>query len=79
MIEHKGYIAAVVYDDSVDMLHARVANSGNYPVATAEARDLDTLKCEFPISVNIYLDGCAELGIEPIAPTSVPAEAPTDG
>ena len=71
MIEHKGYIAEVVYDDSIDLLHARVANSGDCPVATAEAGDMDGLKREFAISVDVYLASCEEDGVEPVRPQAV--------
>jgi predicted HicB family RNase H-like nuclease len=68
MIEHKGYIAEVVYDDSVDLLHARVANSGDCPIATAEASDVASLKHEFAVSVDVYLAWCEEDGVEPVKP-----------
>ena len=72
MLEYKGYVAEVVYDDEAEVLHARVINSGHYPIANAEATDVEGIKREFRISIDTYLDGCAELGIEPVAPTAVP-------
>lgn len=39
MIEYKGYVAEVEFDDSADILHGRVVNSGPYPIATFEATD----------------------------------------
>ena len=75
MLEYKGYIGEVVYDDVLDVLHARVINSGPYSIADAEATDVEGIKREFRISIDVYLDGCAELGIEPIAPTAVPVTA----
>ena len=71
MIEHKGYIAEVVYDDSIDLLHARVANSGDCPIATAEASDVASLMREFAISVDEYLTSCEEDGMEPVKPQAV--------
>ena len=50
------------------MLHARVINSGPYPVANAEATDVESIEREFQTSIDVYLDGCAELGIEPVKP-----------
>ena len=73
MLEHKGYIAEVVYDDEAGVLHARVVNSGPYPVANAEATDVEGIRREFRVSVDIYLEGCAELGIDPIPPSATPA------
>lgn len=63
----------MVYDDEADVLHARVINSGPYPIANAEATDMEGIEREFRISIDIYLDGCPELGIEPVAPTATPA------
>ena len=70
MLEYKGYIAEVVYDDEADVLHARVVNSGSYPIANADATDVEGIKREFRVSIDVYLQGCAELGIEPIAPAT---------
>ncbi len=68
MIEHKGYIADIEYDDSVDMLYGRVANSGSYSVANCLASDVEGLKREFAFSIEVYLEHCAENGIEPVPP-----------
>jgi len=72
MLEYKGYIGEVVYDDEAEVLHARVINSGPYPIANAEATDVEGIKREFRISIDVYLEGCAELGILPIAPSAIP-------
>ena len=72
MLEYKGYVGEVVYDDEAEVLHARVINSGPYPIANAEASDMQSVEREFRLSTDVYLDGCAELGIEPVAPTAVP-------
>ena len=72
MLEHKGYIAEVVYDDEAEVLHARVINSGPYSIANAEATDVEGIKREFRVSIDVYLAGCAELGIEPVKPIAVP-------
>ena len=73
MLEYKGY-GEVVYDDEAEVLHVRVINSGPYPIANAEATDVEGLKREFRRSIDVYLEGCKELGIEPAAPTPVPLE-----
>ena len=72
MLEYKGYIGEVVYDDVAEVLHVRVINSGPYPIANAESTDVAGIKREFRISIDVYLSGCAEMGIEPVTPTSVP-------
>ena len=75
MLEHKGYIGEVVYDDESEVLHARVINSGPYPIANAEASDVESIKREFRVSIDVYLQGCAELGIKPIKPNAITVTA----
>ena len=77
MLEYKGYVGEVVYDDQAEVLHVRVINSGLYPIANAEATDVEGLKREFRRSIDIfiYIEGCEELGIEPVAPIPIPLEA----
>ena len=70
MMEYKGYVAAVEFDDSIDVLHGRVVNSGPYPIATFEATDARQLRKEFERSVDEYLQWCAEDGVEPKRPFS---------
>ena len=70
MMEYRGYVAAIEYDDSVEMLHGSVVNSGEYPIATFEATDLDGLRREFRLSVDEYLSSCEEDGVEPRKPFS---------
>ncbi len=55
MMEYKGYVAAVEFDDSVGRLHGRVVNSGPYPIATFEATDVDGIRREFQRSIDEYL------------------------
>ena len=68
MMEYKGYVADIEYDDSVDSLHGRVVNAGPYPIVTFEASDVEGLKREFRISIEEYLTICAESDIEPQQP-----------
>ena len=70
MMEYKGYAAAIEYDDSVGMLHGSVVNSGEYPIATFEATDVEGLRREFRLSVDEYLSSCEEDGVEPRKPFS---------
>ena len=72
MLEYRGYIGEVVYDDEAEALHVRVINSGSYPVANAEAANMEDVAREFRVSIEAYLEGCRELGIEPVAPSTVP-------
>ena len=68
MMEYKGYIATIEYDDSVGLLHGSVVNSGDYPIANCEAADEDTLRKEFRVSIDDYLAWCKEDGVEPQRP-----------
>ena len=70
MMEYKGYLAAVEFDDSADILHGRVVNSGAYPIATFEATDARELRREFERSIDEYLTWCEEDGVEPKRPFS---------
>ena len=76
MLEYMGYIGEVSCDDESGLLHARVVNSGVYPVANAEAADRVSLEREFRCSIDVYLEGCEELQIDPIAPTPHAALSP---
>ena len=69
-MEYKGYVAAVEFDDSIDVLHGRIVNSGPYPIATFEATDAGELRREFERSVDEYLTWCEEDGVEPRRPFS---------
>jgi len=70
MMEYKGYLAAVEFDDSNNILHGRVVNSGPYPIATFEATDTTQLRREFHRSIDEYLAWCVEDGVEPKKPFS---------
>ena len=69
-MEYRGYVAALEFDESDDILHGRVVNSGFYPIATFEARDMKALRQEFERSVDEYLAWCEEEGVEPRKPYS---------
>lgn len=71
-MEYKGYVAAVEFDDSIEVLHGRVVNSGPYPIVTFEATDATGIRREFERSVDEYLAGCAEDGVEPLVPRPSP-------
>ena len=70
MMEYKGYLASVEFDDSADVLHGRVVNSGPYPTVTFEATETRELRREFERSVDEYLRWCEEDGVEPRKPCS---------
>ena len=74
MSEYKGYVDEVIYDDVLEVLYAGVINSRPYSVAEADATDIEGIMREFRISIDVYLEACAEDGVEPVAPTPVPPE-----
>ena len=63
MMEYKGYAASVEFDESADILHGKVINSGSYPIATFEAKEAKQLRAEFERSVDEFLAWCEEDGI----------------
>lgn len=76
MMEYKGYIAVIGYDDSVDLLHGYVVNAAPYPIANFMASDVEGLKREFRISIEEYLSACEEDGDEPAKPFPEKLELP---
>ena len=70
MMEYKGYMATVEFDESVGRLHGKVVNSGAYPIATFEATDVEGILREFHRSIDEYIDSCREDGVEPRKPFS---------
>ena len=75
-MEYKGYIAEVEYDDLSGFFYGRVVNTaGSYSIVTFAAREERQLPEEFRISVDVYLEWCAEDGVEPKPPLPVAAPA----
>ena len=78
MLEYKGYVGKIAYDDVLEVLYARVVNSGPYSIAEAEAEaeatDLEGVKREFRKSIDLYLASCAEDGVANRGTCQVPSE-----
>lgn len=72
MIEYKGYIAEVEFDDSVRRFHGRVINSGSYSIVSFEATDAEGIREEFRRSIDEYIASCEEDGSEPLKPFRIP-------
>ena len=70
MMEYRGYVAEVEFDETIEILHGRVVNSGPYPIATFEATDARDLRREFEQSIDEYLAWCEEDGVTPQRPFS---------
>lgn len=71
MLESKGYIGEVVCDDGAEVLHERVINSGLFPIANAEATNVEGIERESRLWIDVYLAGCAKLGITPFASSGI--------
>lgn len=68
MMEYKGYIGVVEYDDEANILHGEVINTRD--VITFQAKSVDEIQTAFKESVDDYLAFCAETGEEPDKPFS---------
>jgi predicted HicB family RNase H-like nuclease len=68
MMEYKGYIGKVEFDDEADIFHGEVINLRD--VITFEGETVQELRQAFQDSVNDYLEFCAERGEEPERPFS---------
>lgn len=67
---YKGYTAHVERDPDDGVLHGWIA--GIRDVITFEADTSEGLEREFRISVDDYLEWCAERGVEPNRPYQEP-------
>lgn len=68
MMEYKGYIAKVEFDDEVGIFHGEVINL--HDVITFQGKSVEELRQNFKDSVDDYLDFCAERNEEPEKPFS---------
>jgi|SRR6516164_8367130 predicted HicB family RNase H-like nuclease len=68
MMEHKGYVGRVEYDDEAGIFHGEVINTRD--VITFQGASVQELRKAFRDSVEDYLDFCAERGEEPEKPFS---------
>jgi predicted HicB family RNase H-like nuclease len=68
MIQYKGYLARVEFDDEMNIFHGEVINTRD--VITFQGRSVEELKKAFEDSVDDYLAFCAERSEEPDKPFS---------
>ncbi len=68
MMEYKGYVAKVEFDDEAEIFHGEVINLRD--VITFEGESVAGLKQAFEESVEDYLAFCAERGESPEKPYS---------
>lgn len=68
MMEYKGYIGHVEFDDDADIFHGEVINTRD--VITFQGKSIAELKREFKKSIDVYLAFCEKHGKEPDKPFS---------
>jgi predicted HicB family RNase H-like nuclease len=68
MMEYKGYLARVEFDDAANVFHGEVINIRD--VITFQGQSVDELHQALADSVEDYLAFCAERGEEPDQPFS---------
>lgn len=68
MMNYKGYIGNVEYDDEAKIFAGTVINTKT--VITFQGTSVDEIEKEFKASVDDYLEWCAQDGIEPEKPYS---------
>lgn len=68
MIEYKGYLGKIEFDDAANIFHGEVVNIRD--VITFQGQSVDELRQAFEDSIEDYLAFCAERGEEPEEPFS---------
>ncbi|MBU0510282.1 MAG: type II toxin-antitoxin system HicB family antitoxin [Chloroflexi bacterium] len=68
MIEYKGYVGKVEYDDEAGIFHGEVINLRD--VITFQGDSVDDIRQAFRDSVDDYLEFCVERNEEPEKPFS---------
>jgi predicted HicB family RNase H-like nuclease len=66
MMEYKGYIGHVEFDNEAELFHGEVINTRD--VITFQGKTVEEIKSAFRDSIDDYLDYCAKLGQEPEKP-----------
>lgn len=68
MMNYKGYIGCVEYDDEAEIFSGTVINTRS--IITFQGTSVEELRREFQLSVDDYLEWCKEDGVEPEKPYS---------
>ena len=66
MMEYKGYLGSVEHDPEIDAFVGRIINAA--AVITFYGTSVEQLHQEMKLSVDTYLEVCAEKGIKPEKP-----------
>lgn len=76
MMNYKGYVGRVEYDDEAGIFHGEVINLRD--VINFQGATVDDLRRAFQESIDDYLEYCAQRGEEPERPLTVTYEAAGD-
>ena len=68
MMEYKGYVGHVVFDDEADIFHGEVVNTRD--VISFQGRTVEEIRQAFHESVDVYLEWCKERNKTPDKPFS---------
>ena len=68
MLNYKGYIGHVIYDDEADIFHGEIINTRD--VITFQGKTTEELKSELKSSIDLYLDYCKRKKRAPDKPFS---------
>ena len=68
MMEYKGYLGNIVYDDEAEIFHGEVINTRD--VITFQGTSVTQLRKAFKDSVDDYLEFCSQRGENPEKPFS---------
>lgn len=66
MMNYKGYVGQVEYDDAAGIFHGEVINLRD--VITFQGTTVDELRQAFQMSIDDYLEACVQRGEEPEKP-----------
>lgn len=67
-MEYKGYVGTVQFDEEAEIFHGEVINMRD--IVTFQGDTVEGLKKEFQLSIDDYLEFCAERREEPDKPFS---------
>lgn len=68
MMQYKGYVAHIEFDDEANIFHGEIINIRD--VITFQGSSVAELRKAFEASVDDYLDFCSERGEKPDSPFS---------
>lgn len=68
MMEYKGYIGNVEFDDTAKIFHGEIINTKD--VITFQGKTVDELEIAFTESIEEYIGWCLEEGLNPEKPYS---------